>query len=352
MIVVIRADASGRIGSGHVMRCLTLAEGLRKHGATVSFACRDHQGHLAALIGGRGFAVDLLSGHEPEREEGPHGDWLGVGWRTDAEQTAQAIRNRHGRADWLVVDHYAIDARWERAVRPAARRILVIDDLADRPHDCDILLDQNVPTAVQSGYGALLPAATRRLIGMRYLLLRAEFASAPGIAPRSGTPRALVFFGGSDPSGMTLRLLERAAKSGLDLKLCVLVGVGNRDRDRIEALCRAGGHEFHVNATNVAELIAGCDLAIAACGFFAYELMALGVPALLTAQSDIQWTVAKALEGLGVATALAAGDFLDPGKLRAAIALTLSIPRDGEGFGLVSRDGVGNVISEMKSFPR
>lgn len=350
MLVTIRADASAEIGSGHVMRCLTLANKLRAQGATVSFACRGQPGDLVARIRASGFEADVLPDRpapHPEPDGGVHAAWLGARWQDDADDTCAAILARHGRADWVVIDHYAIDARWERAVRSAARHVLVIDDLADRPHDCDILLDQNVATPLQARYDGLVNPAARKLLGLNYVLLRDEFSRHP--VPDDRPPRkALVFFGGADPGRITLKLLEVLAPADLDLQLCVLVGATNPKLDAIEALCRGHGHEFHANAPNVAELIAGCGMAIAACGFFAYELMALRTPALLTAQSDIQWTVAKALEELGVAIALSPEDLLQRDLLEEGIARVSRLSRDARAFGLASREGAMNVVAEMK----
>lgn len=349
MLVTIRADASTEIGSGHVMRCLTLAERLRANGAAVSFACRSHAGDLVEKIRASGFAVDILPDrHSPVPESGSfHASWLGADWQDDADDTIAATAARHGQADWVIVDHYAIDARWEQKVRSAGRRVLVIDDLANRPHDCDLLLDQNVATPLQSRYDTLLNPPARKLLGLKFLLLREEF-SRQKLSIDRPSRKALVFFGGSDPSGITLKLLEILPQTNVDLQLCVLVGSTNPKREAIEALCKAHGHEFHANASNVAELIAGCGLAIAACGFFAYELMALRTPALLTAQSDIQWTVAKALEELGVAVALSSSDLLQKHLLEEGIACTLKLSRQAEAFDLVSGNGAENVVSEMK----
>jgi len=137
--IAFRVDASLKIGTGHVMRCLTLAEALRDRGCESTFICREHPGNLIDLISERGFtalglpAVDVAQDLGLELNLPPHAAWLGADWRTDATQTRKAIGDVT--ADWLVIDHYAIDERWERKLRPACRRLMVIDDLADRNHD-------------------------------------------------------------------------------------------------------------------------------------------------------------------------------------------------------------------------
>ncbi len=150
MRVVFRADASLNIGSGHVMRCLTLANALRESGASCFFVCREHPGNLLELIREQGFeAIGLPLPKTFESLHGKHSSsrltyagWLGDSWQRDAEQTLAALNGEL--ADWLVVDHYALDSAWEESLRPACRRLLVIDDLADRDHRCDLLLDQNL----------------------------------------------------------------------------------------------------------------------------------------------------------------------------------------------------------------
>jgi UDP-2,4-diacetamido-2,4,6-trideoxy-beta-L-altropyranose hydrolase len=120
--VVIRTDASSTIGSGQVMRCLTLAAALRTREMTVRFVSREHEGHLCDLIEERGFTVARLprpkSGTTVENTPS-HASWLGETWKNDAEQTRVAIEQLGHKADWLVVDHYGLDERWEQALRPA-----------------------------------------------------------------------------------------------------------------------------------------------------------------------------------------------------------------------------------------
>ena len=145
MNILIRVDSSNAIGSGHVMRCLTLADALREKGCTCQFVCRNHPGNLSDLIREKGYTVSLLKLLEFQFEAYPqHAAWVGADWQTDARQTAALISTQEPLPDWLVVDHYGLDARWETSLRPAVGRIFVIDDLADRPHDCDCLLDQNL----------------------------------------------------------------------------------------------------------------------------------------------------------------------------------------------------------------
>ena len=159
--VVLRADASLAIGTGHLMRCLTLATAMRERGARCLFVMRAHPGHLAEAIRSRGFACVLLPVEERAASTTPnrtaHDGWLGSDLATDARRTVATLPSP---VDWLVVDHYALDASWESALRSHARRILVIDDLADRPHDCDVLLDPNLGRR-----RAITPAWCRLLAG-------------------------------------------------------------------------------------------------------------------------------------------------------------------------------------------
>ena len=209
MKIAFRTDASIQIGSGHVMRCLTLADALRERGAQCNFICREHAGNMNDLIRARGYAVEVLplnnsnaSAHESPAHEG----WLGAEWQDDAEQTRRALADIT--VDWLIVDHYALDICWEHQMRGICRRLMVIDDLADRTHDCDLLLDQNYSDNA-GRYGTLVPDSTRIRIVPRYALLQPEYQrSQVERSEAQAISRVLVFFGGSDPDDMTRMTLE------------------------------------------------------------------------------------------------------------------------------------------------
>ena len=147
MRVVFRVDASTKMGSGHVMRCLTLAEELEKNGSDVSFISRAHEGNLNHLISKKGFQIHELQNSISTKlnKKSIKGDnydrWLGATEDKDAQETIKAIGI--DKPDWLIVDHYALSEKWEKTVRPTVKNIMVIDDLANRSHDCDMLLDQN-----------------------------------------------------------------------------------------------------------------------------------------------------------------------------------------------------------------
>ena len=175
MHIVFRTDASLQIGTGHVMRCLTLAQALLERGAQCSFICREHPGNLIDLIRQRGFLVYALRCDQDwvVQENTPsHAGWLGADWQADAEESKVGAAKTA--IDWLIVDHYALDRRWEHAMRAHCRHIMVIDDLADRPHDCDLLLDQNLGRNLKD-YDGLLEGKAKTLIGPQYALLRHEF---------------------------------------------------------------------------------------------------------------------------------------------------------------------------------
>lgn len=154
MRMAFRTDASSRIGTGHVMRCLTLADALREQGSECQFVCREHEGHLIGHIRSRGYKAHALprsSANTSFESDLAHASWLDVDWQTDADQTQEALGSEA--VDWLIVDHYALDQRWESALRSSCKRIMVIDDLADRQHDCDLLLDQNYGSSAERYHG-------------------------------------------------------------------------------------------------------------------------------------------------------------------------------------------------------
>lgn len=271
------------------MRCFTLAEGLREQGAKVCFVSRSLPNHLVDLITKRNMEFVAL----PERDLQPpqndlaHSSWLGINQTQDALDTLHALGDQ--RFDWLVVDHYALDAHWETALRSTATQILAIDDLANRPHDCDVLLDQNYYHDMQSRYKGRLPESCRLLLGPNHALLRREFLDLRNQPrPRTGeVHRILVFFGGIDASNFTGAAIE--ALSHLeDIVVDVVIGTLHPNRRKIEEACAVLGYTCHVQTPRMAELMAAADLAICAGGSATWERCCLGLPSFSLCAAENQ----------------------------------------------------------------
>ncbi|HIC80719.1 MAG TPA: UDP-2,4-diacetamido-2,4,6-trideoxy-beta-L-altropyranose hydrolase, partial [Kiloniellaceae bacterium] len=200
MRIVFRADASRDMGSGHIMRCLTLAESLDAIGAQCSFAVRPGSQETVPALAEAGYELIVL--------------------KAEAADEAEALRrHRPDGVDWLVVDHYGRDRTFEAACRPWARGIMVLDDLADRNHDCDLLLDQTLGRKT-GDYDGLLPPACRKLLGTRYALLRPEFRKlrqgrSKSAASSQAPLRLLVTLGGTDPDNLTGVCIDAIERSGI-----------------------------------------------------------------------------------------------------------------------------------------
>ena len=236
-----------------------------------------------------------------------HAHWLGTSQHTDAQASIQALSDQTW--DWLIVDHYALDARWESAHRQTAKNILAIDDLADRQHDCDVLLDQNFYGDMDTRYTGKIPEHCRLLLGPRYALLRYEFRqSRVRVKPRTGpVKRVLVFFGGVDADNYTGRAVEALIDLGIDgLHVDVVVGAQQPHREQIELACTMQHFECHVQTKCMAELMATADLAIGAGGSATWERCCLGLPTLsiCTAENQVRQIADAASEGLLYAPAI------------------------------------------------
>jgi UDP-2,4-diacetamido-2,4,6-trideoxy-beta-L-altropyranose hydrolase len=309
----------------------------------VSFACRPAAGDAIDFIRSRGFRVHALD--------------AAADWHADAQQTERALAAQ-APLDWIVVDHYGLDRHWESRLRACARQILVIDDLADRDHDCNALLDQNYYAGAARRYEGRVPAGCRLFLGPAFALIRGEFREAiRRPRDRSGTVRRLlVSFGATDPTDETGKVLAAIqALDGRILECDVVVGAGNPRREQVAAQCAAlPGVRCHVQTARMAELMWAADLAIGAGGTTTWERCMLGLPALtvVTSLNQLQTTTDLAAAGaiwyLGRAEVLASGDYetairtalLSPQRLCGLSARSRAILAAGTGVASGSRHPV------------
>ncbi len=354
--ITFRTDASLQIGTGHVMRCLTLAHALRNKGADCRFVCREHPGNMIDYLRRQGFDVVSLPVPDSDQPSGKtdapqlaHATWLGCDWATDAVQTKVGAGEMP--VDWLIVDHYALDARWEQALRPIYRKLLVIDDLADRAHVCDVLLDQNMVENINARYQGKVPEPCTCLLGPEYALLRPEFnALRSASLTRRETPelnRLLVFLGGCDEENETSKVVEGIKQANRKWQhIDVVVGQGF---PAIQALKKelAGfpSATLHVQTSDMARLMAAADMAITAGGSVTWEKCALGLPSLVAIQGDNQHPIATKMHEfgaqitLGLASELtpaAYAHYLDTVRLDELTAMTQSAAAICDGSGIAS----------------
>lgn len=280
MRIAIRTDAAMALGSGHVMRCLALADGLHARGARLTFLCAALAPSLEQLIRAHGHEVIRLPAGPALATEA---SWPLQAQGADAQACLQALGGSPA-WDWLVVDHYGLGPPWETAMRAATHRLLAIDDLA-RAHDCDVLLDVNHFEHAQARYQGRLPAAAVVLTGPRYALLRPDFEShRRDVQPRSGpVRRLLILLGGMDADNVTGRAIEAidCLPQARDIDVDVVIGAAHPARALLESLAASRPRLYlHVQSNEIAALCARADLAIGAGGGTTWERCCLGLPTL------------------------------------------------------------------------
>ena len=320
--IVFRCDASSSIGSGHVMRCRTLARQLQIHGSDVTFICRRAPGDLISLLSQEFQVLSLPALHscsldKPIKLE-DHSDLKFSFSELDSSQSLLVLNNTSITSiNWLVVDHYGLDCLWEERMTQGLKgltvspRLLIIDDLANRSHNADILLDQNFhDSAAHTRYSGLLSDSCRQLLGPHYALLNPEYPLLHSSTPRRNTlNRLLVFFGSTDPSNLTSLVLKALAHPQAS-HLCVDVVLGAHSphfssvSSLISALPNATLHTF---LPSLAALICRADLAIGACGSTTWERACLGLPTLAVTIAENQLPSALVLHDSGFIKLL--GDF-------------------------------------------
>lgn len=320
-LVIIRADASVQIGSGHVMRCLALAGQYRAEYKEVVFICREMPGNLMGFITEQGYEMVKI----------PHIETLpNDAWKLDLEFTTIVLKELKRSVDLLVVDHYCLDAKWEAPLRRFTKQIMVIDDLANRHHNCDILLDQNLYPDMESRYIGLVPTHCQMLLGPRYALLRPEFYEArKKLRARDGiVKQILIFFGGSDPTNETAKALQTIKMINRpDISVDVVVGINNPYKDDIQHICnKMANVTYYCQINNIADLMVKADLAIGAGGSTTWERCFLGLPTLIVVTANNQRKMVAEVVRKGMAWNLGESKKIGPGDLALVLIEVLKNP--------------------------
>lgn len=298
MKAIFRSDASRDIGSGHIYRCLTLADMLAQTGWECAFACTAETVDIVPLLKTKGYETLPPDASAP--------------------------------CDLLVVDHYGLDEKYERSARGWAKRIVVIDDLANRKHECDTLLDMTYGRSAYTYHG-LVPDNALLLCGSHYALLRPEFAAyrLESLAHRqklSSAPRVLVSLGSTNLGNVTGFVLQALADFPLPIAVDVVMGSGAYAYDEVKTLAAQNGFSLHTDTRDMALLMSTADIAIGAGGTTSWERCTLGLPTLLIELADNQSLIADALDAQGAVINLGKLDDFEFSHLRKSLQALLENP--------------------------
>lgn len=262
MKFIFRADSSNAMGHGHIMRCLNLAQKLPEQ-KNIIFFCQNLQGNAFAAIEKAGYPIQII----PET----HQQLL------DAKATLDFLKKISATEPIVcIVDHYQLDETWENILYPHITKMVVIDDLANRNHTCDILIDQSLVNS-QEDYSPKI-SKPFKFIGGCNLILRDEFFHTPR---QEQSPSIIICMGGSDPNNITLDILKNIHCND-EMLISVVIGSGYAYQNELADWVKLHTRKINIlrNVQNMAETLAKHSLAIVSCGTTVLECCALGLPTI------------------------------------------------------------------------
>jgi len=277
--IFVRVDSGYDIGFGHAMRCLSLAQTLKKMNFEICFISKKERGNISKLFEDKGFTVYYIQNNYSKSKKN---DII----KNDVNQTVKIIAKHKAKSSWMIVDHYDLDFKWEKRLRKFVDKIIVIDDLA-RKHDCDLLLDQNYNKNLKTRYDKLVPRKCIKLLGPKYALLRDEFPILrKNVKPRKNFKRILISFGGSDPTNETGKVLSaiKILKTNKQfLEVNVVIGKSDKNKHKIKQLCNSiPNAKLYESVYNIGKLMCKADLAVGAGGSSTLERLCLGLPPIVS----------------------------------------------------------------------
>lgn len=351
MNIIFRVDASLEMGSGHLIRCLTLAEELRSRGHEVAFISRDMAGEMSYLFEDRGFRHQRLSRVSP----------INLSQREDAFESMIAIQKLFpDGVNWVVVDSYSLDCDWENIIKSKVHHIMVIDDIANREHNCEILIDQNYED--KNRYRKLIPEHCRLLLGPKFALLRPEYSSYKnlvGIKKDVIKNKAVfVFFGGSDQYNLTGKSVIALSSPFLNsLFINVVVGANYLYYDELVKLANHRGNiEIHKNLTHLADLMAESIIAVGGGGVTNWERICMKLPSIVIAVAENQVPICEILNRKGIIHYLGKSEAVSVDHIHDAILDEIQTGKlrlhNNEAIDLCDGLGVDRVVNEITKFHR
>ena len=285
-IIFIRVDSSTKIGYGHLIRCLALADTLKKS-FKINFICTNLNGNLISQICKKNFEVFRFNTKSQR-----------INVKKDAEKTISIIKKYRNKKSLLILDSYILSQEWENRVRPYVKRLIVIDDLMDRKHSCDLIIDQNLHTQMNSLYINSVPKNCVKLLGPDYAILRNQFIAQRKYAKIRSLPlkNILVSFGGSDNENHTLHALTSLKKLNSDVNVNVVTGTANIGKKIIKNFCKKNfNYNYFEQVENMAKLMQVADLCIGSSGTTTWERCCVGLPAIVIVASNDQKDIASAV---------------------------------------------------------
>ena len=285
-IVFIRVDSSTKVGYGHLIRCLALADTLKKS-FKINFICTNLNGNLISQICKKKFEVFRFN-IKSQR----------INVKKDAEKTISIIKKHRNKKSLLILDSYILSQEWENRVRPYVKRLIVIDDLMYRKHSCDLIIDQNLHTQMNSLYTKSVPKNCVKLLGPDYAILRNQFIAQRKYARIRSLPikNILVSFGGTDNENHTLHALTSLKKLNSDVNVNVVTGTTNIGKKIIKNFCKKNfNYNYFEQVENMAKLMQVADLCIGSSGTTTWERCCVGLPAIAIVASNDQKDIASAV---------------------------------------------------------
>ncbi len=312
-MILVRVDSGYKIGIGHVMRCLNLCKFLNKYD-NINFICRNHDGNIISKILESFHTIILPLKINTTLD---HNTWLGTIWENDCNDIIKLINDNIWNVNLLIIDHYSIDYKWEIKIRPYINKILVIDDISNREHNCDYLLDQNL--YFENPYVNLVPKDCKIFLGLQYVILNENFKKIKSINNKLITHtlindklindelkiRINISFWGSDIHNITEKIIDNIIKNKNKIKnfndiiFDIIVGASNKNYDNIKNK-QLINFNIYYSVDNMAELLNKTDLCIGATGSSIYERLYLKIPTIAITVADNQINIAKNLDKIDI----------------------------------------------------
>lgn len=295
--IAFRVDGGSKIGSGHIMRCLALADAFPKD-MQITFIIKEGR-EFIKLLENRGHEVKNIKNN--------------LGINKELKEVKDTIKEKN--IDILITDSYYIDKKYLLEIKKYIEVLVTISHYPLFPYPSDIVINGNI-YAPDLNYSSL-NGNTEFLLGTKYTLLRSEFWNIPQRTVNKKVSNILVSVGGSDPLNLTPKILKSLAISNEKYRIDVVIGPGFKNISKIIKEVKKSSIEIllHFNIKKISQLMLNSDLAISAGGNTLYELATIGTPAIVMLQAENQVLVAKSMENEGTIINLGFGNKISYKKL-------------------------------------